>query len=67
VLFEGGQSGGPAPPGLSDEETRVYEKLKAFWATDVAYALESATRPQTRYGIAVHPSASPPGCSTTTR
>jgi pimeloyl-ACP methyl ester carboxylesterase len=50
------QSGGPAPSGLSsDEERRVYEKLKDFWTTDVAYALEYATHPQTLYGIADSP------------
>jgi pimeloyl-ACP methyl ester carboxylesterase len=55
-VFAAVVSGGPAPSGLSDEETRgVYEKLKAFWATDVAYALEMATRPQTLYGIADSP------------
>ena len=48
-------SGGPAPAGLDDEETRLYEKLKDFWATDVAYALELATHPQTLYGIADSP------------
>src|SRR5919109_140076 len=46
------QSGGPAPSGLSDEERDRYEKLKEFFATDVAYALEMGTRPQTLYGIA---------------
>jgi pimeloyl-ACP methyl ester carboxylesterase len=50
------QSGGPVPSGLSsDEERRVYEKLKDFWTTDVAYALEYATHPQTLYGIADSP------------
>src|SRR5919106_3480863 len=49
------QSGGPAPSGLDDEETRLYEKLKDFWATDVAYALQLATHPQTLYGIADSP------------
>ena len=49
------QSGGPAPPGLSDEERDRYEKLKDFFATDVAYALEMGTRPQTLYGIADSP------------
>jgi pimeloyl-ACP methyl ester carboxylesterase len=48
-------SGGPAPSGLDDEETRLYEKLRDFWATDVAYALELATHPQTLYGIADSP------------
>ena len=41
------QSGGPEPSGLSDEEKDRYEKIKEFWATDVAYALEMGTRPQT--------------------
>jgi pimeloyl-ACP methyl ester carboxylesterase len=49
------QSGGPAPSGLSDEERDRYEQLKDFYATDVAYALEMATRPQTLYGIADSP------------
>jgi pimeloyl-ACP methyl ester carboxylesterase len=49
------QSGGPAPSGLNDEETRLYEKLKNFFATDVAYALELGTHPQTLYGIADSP------------
>jgi pimeloyl-ACP methyl ester carboxylesterase len=49
------QSGGPAPSGLSDEETDTFEKLKVFFATDVAYALEMGTRPQTLYGIADSP------------
>ena len=49
------QSGGPAPSGLSDEERDRFEKLKEFFATDVAYALEMGTRPQTLYGIADSP------------
>jgi pimeloyl-ACP methyl ester carboxylesterase len=49
------QSGGPAPSGLNDEETRLYEKLRDFFATDVAYALELGTHPQTLYGIADSP------------
>jgi pimeloyl-ACP methyl ester carboxylesterase len=49
------QSGGPAPSGLDDEETRLYEKLKEFFATDVAYALEMGTHPQALYGIADSP------------
>ncbi|HTF51259.1 MAG TPA: epoxide hydrolase [Pseudonocardia sp.] len=54
-VFAAVVTGAPAPSGLSDEENRLYEKLKAFWATDVAYALEEATRPQTLYGIADSP------------
>ena len=49
------QTGEPAPSGLSDEEKDRYEKLKEFYATDVAYALEMGTRPQTLYGIADSP------------
>ncbi len=48
-------SGSPPPAGLDQEETRLYEKLKEFWATDVAYALEMGTHPQTLYGIADSP------------
>jgi pimeloyl-ACP methyl ester carboxylesterase len=48
-------SGSPPPAGLDAEETRLYEKLKDFWATDVAYALEMGTHPQTLYGIADSP------------
>ena len=49
------QSGGPAPSGLDDEQTRLYEKLKYFFATDVSYALEMGTHPQALYGIADSP------------
>jgi pimeloyl-ACP methyl ester carboxylesterase len=49
------QSGDPAPSGLSDEESARYEKLKDFFAKDVAYALEMGTRPQTLCGIADSP------------
>ena len=48
-------SSSPPPSGLDDEETRLYEKLRDFWATDVAYALELGTHPQTLYGIADSP------------
>src|SRR5215217_1371530 len=47
------QSGSPS--GLDDEETRIYEKLKDFFATDAGYAIESATHPQALYGIADSP------------
>jgi pimeloyl-ACP methyl ester carboxylesterase len=49
------QSGGPAPSGLNAEETRLYEKLANFFATDVFYAFEMATHPQALYGIADSP------------
>jgi pimeloyl-ACP methyl ester carboxylesterase len=42
------QSGGPPPSGLDDEETRLYEKLKDFFTTDVAYALEMGTHTHRR-------------------
>jgi pimeloyl-ACP methyl ester carboxylesterase len=49
------QSGEPAPAGLTDEETAVYEKLKVFFATDVGYAQEMGTHPQALYGVADSP------------
>jgi pimeloyl-ACP methyl ester carboxylesterase len=49
------QSGGPAPSDLDDEQTRLYEKLKDFFTTDVAYAIEMGTHPQALYGIADSP------------
>jgi len=49
------QIGGPAPSGLSDEERGQFERLKAFFAKGVAYALEMGLRPQTLYGIADSP------------
>jgi pimeloyl-ACP methyl ester carboxylesterase len=50
-----GVGAGAPPPGLDDEETRNYEKLKVFFATDAGYAIESATHPQALYGIADSP------------
>ena len=50
----GVQSGMP-PSGLDDEETRIYEKLSFFFATDAGYAIESTTHPQSLYGIADSP------------
>jgi pimeloyl-ACP methyl ester carboxylesterase len=49
------QSGAPAPSGLDEEETHLYEKLKEFFTTDVFYAFEMATHPQALYGIADSP------------
>jgi pimeloyl-ACP methyl ester carboxylesterase len=48
-------TGGPAPSGLSGEESRAFQKLKHLFATGVYYAFEMATRPQTLYGIADSP------------
>jgi pimeloyl-ACP methyl ester carboxylesterase len=44
----------PAPPGLSDEERRAYERL-AFFYTQVYYAFHMGTRPQTLVGLADSP------------
>ena len=49
------QSGAPAPAGLDDEGTQLFEKLQNFFATDVFYALEMGTHPQALYGIADSP------------
>lgn len=49
------QFGAPKPSDLNDEETRLYDKLKEFFTTDVYYAYEMATHPQTLYGIADSP------------
>jgi len=48
-------SGSPAPAGLSADEKATFDKLKKFFATDVFYAFEMATRPQTLYGISDSP------------
>jgi pimeloyl-ACP methyl ester carboxylesterase len=59
------QSGSPS--GLDDDETRIYEKLSSF--SRRTRAMQSRARPTrsrcTEFRI--HPSAWPPGCSTTTR
>src|SRR5262245_22635226 len=51
------QCGEPAPAGLSAEEKRAYEKLTYFFTTDIGYAIEMATRPQTLTGLADSPVA----------
>jgi pimeloyl-ACP methyl ester carboxylesterase len=48
-------SGAPAPPGLNEEETGIYERLRLFFATDVGYAQEMGTHPQALYGVADSP------------
>jgi pimeloyl-ACP methyl ester carboxylesterase len=48
-------TGGPVPSGLSDEESRAFQKLKNLFASGVYYAYEMATRPQTLYGIVDSP------------
>ena len=49
------QAGGPPPSGLAADERHAYDRLEFFYKTDVAYALEMGTRPQTLYGIADSP------------
>jgi pimeloyl-ACP methyl ester carboxylesterase len=49
------QRGDPPPPDLTEEESRAYDQLAAFYATHVAYAQIMATRPQTLYGLADSP------------
>jgi pimeloyl-ACP methyl ester carboxylesterase len=48
-------AGGPVPTGLSDEERERLEKMKGWFAKEVAYALQMGLRPQTLYGIADSP------------
>ena len=48
-------AGGPVPSGMSDEESQRFEKLKGWFAKEVAYALQMGLRPQTLYGIADSP------------
>jgi pimeloyl-ACP methyl ester carboxylesterase len=48
-------SGGPAPSGLSAEESRAYEQLSFLYTKGIGYATEMALRPQTLYGIADSP------------
>jgi pimeloyl-ACP methyl ester carboxylesterase len=47
-------AGAPAPAGLSDDETRAYEQLAAFYK-DVYYAFLMGTRPQTLTALADSP------------
>jgi pimeloyl-ACP methyl ester carboxylesterase len=50
-------SGGPAPSGLSADESRAWEQLKFFYTKGIGYATEMALRPQTLYGLADSPVA----------
>jgi pimeloyl-ACP methyl ester carboxylesterase len=49
--------GGPAPAGLSAEESRAFEQLSEFLTKGIGYATEMALRPQTLYGLADSPVA----------
>ena len=50
-------SGGPAPPGLSAEESRAWEQLNFLYTKGIGYATEMNLRPQTLYGLADSPAA----------
>jgi pimeloyl-ACP methyl ester carboxylesterase len=48
-------SGGPAPSGLSADESRAYEQLKFLYTKGIGFATEMGLRPQTLYGLADSP------------
>jgi pimeloyl-ACP methyl ester carboxylesterase len=50
-------SGGPAPSGLSADESRAWEQLKFLYTKGIGYATEMNLRPQTLYGLADSPVA----------
>jgi pimeloyl-ACP methyl ester carboxylesterase len=50
-------SGGPAPEGLSAEESRAFEQLRFLYTKGIGYATEMNLRPQTLYGLADSPVA----------
>ncbi len=50
-------TGGPAPTGLSDEESRAFEQLSFLYTKGIGYATEMNLRPQTLYGLADSPAA----------
>jgi pimeloyl-ACP methyl ester carboxylesterase len=50
-------TGGPAPSGLSAEESRAFEQLKFLYTKGIGYATEMNLRPQTLYGLADSPAA----------
>jgi pimeloyl-ACP methyl ester carboxylesterase len=50
-------TGGPAPSGLSAEESRAFEQLKFLYTKGIGYATEMNLRPQTLYGLADSPIA----------
>jgi pimeloyl-ACP methyl ester carboxylesterase len=50
-------SGGPAPSGLSADESRAWEQLSFLFTKGIGYATEMGNRPQTLYGLADSPVA----------
>jgi pimeloyl-ACP methyl ester carboxylesterase len=49
--------GGPAPAGLSADESRAWEQLNFLYTKGIGYATEMNLRPQTLYGLADSPAA----------
>lgn len=49
------QPGGTMPSGLSADEKHAYEQLDDFYKHGLGYAIETANRPQSLYGIADSP------------
>src|SRR3954447_17578206 len=45
-------SSGPAPSGLSADETRAWERLNFLYTNGIGYATEMNLHPQTLYGLA---------------
>jgi len=56
-VSKGVASGGPAPSGLSEQESRAWERLIFVYTKGIGYATEMALRPQTLYGLADSPVA----------
>jgi pimeloyl-ACP methyl ester carboxylesterase len=50
-------TGGPAPDGLSADESRAFDQLKFLYTKGIGYATEMNLRPQTLYGLADSPVA----------
>ena len=48
---------GPAPAGLSADESRAWEQLHFLYTKGIGYATEMNLRPQTLYGLADSPAA----------
>jgi pimeloyl-ACP methyl ester carboxylesterase len=48
-------AGGPAPSGLSAEESSTFAQLNTFYTQGIGYGIEMQTQPQTLYGVADSP------------
>ena len=60
-------AGGPAPSGLSAEESARTRQLTSSLRTRLGYALQMGRARKRCTASRIHPSAWQPGCSTTTR